>query len=92
MKDIDTLGKYLKEEIDIDKELEKDKDNYIELNENNMDNRKSNIYILSALSSLLNNEGITTIIEKKCKSQKILNATLQLISSGLIVLKKYNLK
>ena len=92
LKDIDTLGKYLKEEIDIDKELEKDKDNYIELNENNMDNRKSNIYILSALSSLLNNEGITTIIEKKCKSQKILNATLQLISSGLIVLKKYNLK
>ena len=92
LKDIDTLGKYLKEEIDIDKELEKYKDNYIELNENNMDNRKSNIYILSALSSLLNNEGITTIIEKKCKSQKILNATLQLISSGLIVLKKYNLK
>ena len=82
----------MKEEIDIDKELEKDKDNYIELNENNMDNKKSNIYILSALSSLLNNEGITTIIEKKCKSQKILNATLQLISSGLIVLKKYNLK
>ena len=33
-----------------------------------------------------------TIIEKKCKSKKILNATLQLISSGLISLKKYNLK
>ena len=92
LKDIDKLGKYLKEEIDIDKELEKDKDNYVELNEKNMDNIKSNIYILSALSSLLNEEGITTIIEKKCKSKKILNATLQLISSGIIVLKKYNLK
>ena len=92
LKDIDKLGKYLKEEIDIDKELEKNKDNYVELNEKNMDNIKSNIYILSALSSLLNEEGITTIIEKKCKSKKILNATLQLISSGIIVLKKYNLK
>ena len=92
LKDIDKLGKYLKEEIDIDKKLEKDKDNYVELEEKNMDNIKSNIYILSALSSLLNKEGITTVIEKKCKNEKILNATLQLISSGLITLKKYNLK
>ena len=57
-----------------------------------MDNINSNIYILSALCSLLNKEGIKTIIEKKCKNKKILNATLQLISSGLISLKKYNLK
>jgi hypothetical protein len=57
-----------------------------------MDDKKSNNYILGALSSLLNNEGITTVIEKKCKNKKILNATLQLISSGLITLKKYNIK
>ena len=92
LKDIDKLGKYLKEEIDIEKGLQKEKDNYIELEEQNMDNINSNIYILSALCSLLNKEGIKTIIEKKCKNKKILNATLQLISSGLISLKKYNLK
>ena len=67
LKDIEKLGKYLKEEIDIEKGLEINKDNYIEENEKNMDNINSNLYILSALSSLLNNEGITTIIEKKVK-------------------------
>ena len=92
LKDIDELGKYLKEEIYIEKRLQKEKDNYIELDEKNMDNIGSNIYILSALSYKLNKEGIMTIIEKKCKNKKILNATLQLISSDLISLKKYNLK
>ena len=85
-KDIYKLGKYLKEEIDIDIY----NNNYIK--EKNMDNINSDIYILNALSYILNKEGITTIIVKNLKNKKILNAILQLISSGLIFLKIYNLK
>lgn len=85
-KDIYKLGKYLKEEIDMDIY----NNNYIK--EKNMDNIDSGIYILNALSYILNKEGITTIIVKNLKNKKILNAILQLISSGLIFLKIYNLK
>ena len=68
LKDIEILGKYLKEEIDIEKNLEMDKDNYIELDEINMDKKKSNEYILGGLCSCLNSEGITTVIEKKVQT------------------------
>ena len=85
-KDIYKLGKYLKEEIDMDIY----NNNYIK--EKNMDNINSGIYILNVLSYILNKEGITTIIVKNLKNKKILNAILQLISSGLIFLKIYNLK
>ena len=50
------------------------------------------IFVFSALYIILNNEGIKTVIEKKCKNKKVLDATLQLISSGLITNKKYDLK
>ena len=57
-----------------------------------MEDKKDNNYILSALFNLLNNEGIETVVEKKCKNEKLLNATLQLIASGKITCKKYNVK
>ena len=93
LKDIMNLGKYIKEEIDLDKKLGKDKDNYLREDEINMDNLKSNNnYILTALYLSLNDAGISTVIEKITTNRKILNATLQLIASNMISLKKYNIK
>ncbi len=90
LKDINELGKYLKEEIELEEEI--GINNYINIKEIKKNKIDENNFCLGALYTILNNEGIKTVIEKKCKNKKVLDATLQLISSGLITNKKYDLK
>ena len=90
LKDINELGKYLKEEIELEEEI--GINNYINVKEIKTNNIGDNNFCLGAIYTILNNEGIKTVIEKKCKNKKVLDATLQLISSGLITNKKYDLK